>query len=289
MDTVFKSPTQTVTIGPDQPFVIIGERINPTGRKVLTEQMLAMNMDMVCRDALRQVEAGAHMLDINCGVPSDGIEPDIMRAAVKAVQAITDVPLSIDSSIVAALEAGLSTYQGKALVNSVTGEDERLDHVLPLVKKYGAAVIGICNDQTGISNDPQVRFAVAQKIVARAEKYGIPPEDILLDPLVLTVSADDRAAQNTLETLRLIKEKLGVNMTCGASNVSFGLPWRESINATFLSMLIAAGMPSAITNPLKPELKRTVLAADLLMGHDPYAGNLITAFREEQKQEKQEA
>jgi 5-methyltetrahydrofolate--homocysteine methyltransferase len=285
METLLSSPSRTVSIGPDQPFVIIGERINPTGRKVLTEQMLAMNMDMVRRDALRQVEAGAHMLDVNAGVPGDRIEPDILKAAVQAVQSVVDVPLSIDSSMVDALDAGLSVYQGKALVNSVTGEDERLDAVLPLVKKYGAAVIGIANDQTGISGDPQVRLSVAQKIVARAEHYGIPPEDILIDPLVLTVSADDRAAMATLETIRLVKEKLGVNMTCGASNVSFGLPWREAVNMVFLSMTIAAGLPSAITNPLKPEIRQTVLAADLLMGRDAFAANFIGAFRAAQKQE----
>jgi 5-methyltetrahydrofolate--homocysteine methyltransferase len=219
------------------------------------------------------------MLDVNAGVPVDGVEPDILKAAIQAIQSVTDAPLSIDSSIVAALDAGLSVYRGKALVNSVTGEDERLEAVLPLVKKYGAAVIGIANDETGISHDPQVRLRVATKILAQAEKHGIKPEDVLIDPLVLTVSADDRAALITLETIHLIKDKLGVNLTCGASNVSFGLPWREAINSAFLAMTIAAGLPSAITNPLKPELKRTVLAADLLMGHDSYAANFITAYR----------
>jgi 5-methyltetrahydrofolate--homocysteine methyltransferase len=285
METLLSSPSQTVIISPEQPFVIIGERINPTGRKQLTEQMLAMNMDMVCRDALRQVEAGAHMLDVNAGVPVDGVEPDILKAAIHAVQKITDVPLSIDSSVVEALEAGLAVYQGKALVNSVTGEEERLDRVLPIVKKYGAAVIGIANDETGISNDPQVRLSVAEKILRHAEKYGIPAEDVLIDPLVLTVSADDQAAQNTLETIHLIKTKLGVNMTCGASNISFGLPWREVINSAFLAMAIAAGLQSAITNPLKTEVRRTIYAADLLMGHDSYSANFITAFRAAQAQE----
>ncbi len=285
MNTELRSPSRTVTIGPDHPFVIIGERINPTGRKVLMEQMRATNMDMVQRDALRQVEAGAHMLDINAGVPGEGIEPEILKAAIKAVQSVVDVPLSLDSSMVAALDAGLSVYQGKALVNSVTGEDERLDAVLPLVKKYGAAVIGIANDQSGISSDPKVRLAAAQKIISRAEHYGIPPEDILIDPLVLTVSADDHAAMATLETIHLIKDKLGVNMTCGASNVSFGLPWREVVNMVFLSMVIAAGVPAAITNPLKPEIRRAVLAADLLLGHDPFSANFITAFREAREQE----
>lgn len=285
METILSSPSSTVTISPEQPFVIIGERINPTGRKHLTEQMLAMNMDMVCRDATRQVEAGAHMLDVNAGVPVDGVEPDILKAAIQAIQRVVDVPLSIDSSVVAALEAGLSVYQGKALVNSVTGEEERLDRVLPVVKKYGAAVIGIANDETGISNDSQVRLSVAQKIMRSAEKYGIPPEDVLIDPLVLTISADDQAAQNTLETIHLIKEKLGVNMTCGASNISFGLPWREVINSAFLAMAIAAGLQSAITNPLKTDVRRAIFAADLLMGHDPYSANFISAFRAAQAQE----
>jgi 5-methyltetrahydrofolate--homocysteine methyltransferase len=208
-----------------------------------------------------------------------------MRLAVKSLQETVDVPLSIDSSVIAALEAGLSVYQGKALVNSVTGEDERLEAVLPLVKKYGAAVVGIPNDETGISSDPQVRLRIARKIVQRAQDHGIPPEDILMDPLVLTVSADQTAAQGTLETIRLIRQELGVNMTCGASNISFGLPWRETINTAFLVMAIAAGLTSAITNPLKDELRRTVLAANLLMGHDEYAANFITAFRDAQAKE----
>lgn len=284
MDTILSSASKTVVIGPEHPFVIIGERINPTGRKVLTQQMLDMNMDMVRRDALRQVEAGAHALDINAGVPDDVAEIEIMRAAIQAVQAVVDVPLSIDSSVVKALEAGLSVYQGKALVNSVTGEDERLETVLPLVKKYGAAVVCIANDETGISNDPHERLKVAQKIVHRAQDHGIPPEDLLLDPLVLTVSADHTAALATLETIRLIRETLGVNMVCGASNVSFGLPWRVHINSAFLSMAIAAGLTCAITNPLETEIHRAILASDLLMGHDPYGGNFISAYRQAQQQ-----
>jgi 5-methyltetrahydrofolate--homocysteine methyltransferase len=283
METIIASAKQTVIISPEQPFVIIGERINPTGRKQLTAQMLEMKMDMVCRDALRQVEAGAHVLDINAGVPADGVEPAILRLAIQAVQAITDVPLSIDSSMIDALEAGLSVYQGKALVNSVTGEEERLEQILPLVKKYGAAVIGIANDDSGISNEPEERLKVAKRIVQRAQDYGIPPADVLIDPLCLTVSADDQAALVTFETMRLIRSELGVNMTCGASNVSFGLPWRPTVNATFLAMAIHAGLPSAITNPLESEIRRAIYAADLLMGHDAFAGNLIGAFRAEKK------
>lgn len=287
MNTTISSAGQTVTIGPDHPFVIIGERINPTGRKVLTAQMIERNMSMVCRDARRQVEAQAHILDVNAGVPVDGIEPEILQLAIKSVQETVDVPISIDSSVVEALDAGLSVYEGKALVNSVTYEDERLETVLPLVKKYGAAVVGVANDDTGISNDPEERLRIARLLVERAADHGIPAKNVVIDPLALTVSADDNAAQVTLETIRLIRENLGVNMTCGASNISFGLPWRPTINSAFLSMAIAAGLTSAITNPLEAEIRHTIFAADLLMGHDPYAGNLIQAFRSERKRQQE--
>lgn len=287
MQTVISSQSKTAIIGPDQPFVIIGERINPTGRKILTQQMMDLNMEIVRRDALRQVKAGAHVLDVNAGVPDDDVEPAILAAAIRALYEVVDVPISIDSSVYEALVAGLNVYQGKALVNSVTGEDERLELILPLVKKYDAAVVGVSNDETGISNDPQERLKVARKIVNRAQDYGIPPEDVLIDPLVLTVSADDQAALATLETIHLIREELGVNMTCGASNVSFGLPWRASLNTTFLSMAIAAGLTSAITNPLETEVRHCVLAANLLLGHDPFSGNFIMAYRAEKKQEKE--
>ena len=286
MDTVISSAKKTVIIGPDHPFVIIGERINPTGRKILTAQMIDRNMSMVCRDARRQVDADAHVLDVNAGVPVDGVEPAILSQAIQAVQETVDVPISIDSSVVEALEAGLSVYEGKALVNSVTYEDERLETVLPLVKKYGAAVVGVANDDTGISDDPHERLRIATQIVERAADHGIPAEDVVIDPLALTVSADDNAALITLETIRLIRENLGVNMTCGASNISFGLPWRPTVNAAFLSMAIATGLTSAITNPLETEIRHTIYAADLLMGHDAYAGNLIKAFRTERKREQ---
>lgn len=283
MDTVISSAQKTVVIGPDHPFVIIGERINPTGRKVLTAQMIDRNMSMVCRDARRQVEAAAHILDVNAGVPVDGVEPEILQLAINAVQQTVDVPISIDSSVVDALAAGLSVYEGKALVNSVTYEEERLETVLPLVKKYGAAVVGVANDDSGISNDPQERLRIATLLVERAADHGIPAADVVIDPLALTVSADDNACLITLETIRLVRENLGVNMTCGASNISFGLPWRPAVNAAFLSMAIAAGLTSAITNPLEAEIRRTIYAADLLMGHDAYAGNLIQAFRAEKR------
>jgi 5-methyltetrahydrofolate--homocysteine methyltransferase len=284
METILSSAHKAVSIGPERPFVIIGERINPTGRKKLTEQLLNLDMQLVCRDAVRQVAAGAHMLDINAGVPDDR-EPEILRAAILAVQQEVDVPLSIDSSVIPALKAALGAYQGKPLINSVTGEDERLDVILPLVKEYGAAVVGVANDETGISPDPQVRLAIAKKIVQRAADYGIPPEDVLIDPLVLAVSADDSTAQTTLRTIRLIREELGVNMICGASNVSFGLPWRVSINATFLSIAIAAGLNSAITNPLEAEIRRCALSADLLLGHDPFAASFLSAYRTAKAQE----
>ena len=253
-ETVLSSATKEVVIGFDRPFVIIGERINPTGRKQLAEEMKAGNFDTVIADALAQVAAGAQMLDVNAGIPLAD-EPAILRHTVELVQSITDVPLSIDSSIVEALEAGLSVYQGKALVNSVTGEDEQMDRVLPLVAKYGAAVVAISNDETGISEDPDVRFAVAQKIVSRAADYGIPKEDIVVDPLVMPIGAMGTAGRQVFRLVRRLKEELGVNSTCGASNVSFGLPNRPTLNAAFLPMAIASGLTSAITSPLHDEVR----------------------------------
>lgn len=267
MVTVVKSLTREVSIGPDLPFVILGERINPTGRKLLAAEMAAGNFDRVRADALAQVEAGAHMLDVNAGIPLAD-EPALLAQAVRVVQSVTDVPLSIDSSIVEALAAGLAVYQGKALVNSVTGEEERLEKVLPLVKQYGAAVIGIANDETGISEDPDVRFRVAKKIVERAESYGIPREDVLIDPLAMPVGAVREAAVTLFKLVRRLREELGVNTVCGASNISFGLPGRPTLNATFLAMAIGAGMTCAITNPLEEEIRRAILAADVMMGHD---------------------
>lgn len=265
--TIVSSASKTVTIGPGLPFTIIGERINPTGRKLLAREMAAGNYDRVVKDALAQTEAGAHMLDVNAGIPLAD-EPAIMAEAIQLVQSVTDVPLSIDSSIVAALESGLSVYQGKALVNSVTGEEERLESVLPLVKKYNAAVIGISNDETGISEDPDVRFAVAKKIVERAQDHGIPAEDVLIDPLVMPIGAVRMAGQQVFTIVGRCRDELGVNTCCGASNVSFGLPNRAPLNTAFLAMAIAAGLTSAITNPLEDEIRRGILAADVMMGHD---------------------
>ncbi len=267
MDTILQSRTRTVRIGPERPFTLIGERINPTGRKLLGQEMAAGNYDRVRADALAQAAAGAHLLDVNAGIPLAD-EPAILAEAIRVVQSVTDLPLSIDSSIVVALAAGLAAYEGKALVNSVTGEEERLESVLPLVKKHGAAVIGISNDETGISEDPDVRFAVAKKIVERALDYGIPREDVIIDPLVMPIGAVRYAGRQVFAIVRRCREELGVNTCCGASNVSFGLPERAPLNATFLTMAIAAGLTAAITNPLEPEIKRAILAADVMMGHD---------------------
>ena len=277
--TVVSSATREVALGFDQPFVIIGERINPTGRKLLAEEMKAGDFSRVERDALAQVEAGAHMLDVNAGIPLAD-EPRILAETIRLVQSLVDVPLSIDSSIVDALEAGLAAYRGKPLVNSVTGEEERLERVLPLVRKYGAAVVAISNDDTGISEDTDVRFEVARKIVERAADHGIPRGDVIVDPLVMPIGAMATAGQQVFRLLRRLKDELGVNTTCGASNVSFGLPNREGINGAFLPMAIASGLTSAITNPLLPEVKRAVMAADVLMGNDRDASRWIRAFRE---------
>ena len=281
MQTVVRSRSKEVVISSERPFVIIGERINPTGRKILAAEMKAGVMDRVRADAIAQVEAGAQMLDVNAGVP--GIdEPALLVAAIKAVSEVTDVPLCIDSSVIEALEAALAVYEGKALVNSVTAEDERMDRILPIVKKYGAAVIGMSNDETGITMVPQERVEIARRIIDRARYYGIPAEDVVIDPIAMTVAADPQAGVITLETMRLIREQLSNNMTCGASNVSFGLPDRPIVNAAFFSVAMHAGLTCAITNPLVPEVRKAVLASDLLLGHDEYAMRWISTFRQEQ-------
>ncbi len=278
-DTVVSSATREVIIGFERPFVMIGERINPTGRKILAAEMAAGDFSRVESDARAQVAAGAHMLDVNAGIPLAD-EPAILAKAVQLVQSITDLPLSIDSSIVAALEAGLAVYKGKALVNSVTGEEERLEAVLPLIKKYGAAVVAISNDETGIFEDPDVRFEVAKKIVHRAADYGIPASDVVVDPLVMPIGAINKAGVQVLHLLHRLKHELKVNTTCGASNVSFGLPAREAVSATFLTMAIGAGMTSAIMNPLHLEIVKACMAADVMMGHDPDCARWIRKFRE---------
>ncbi|HET7010499.1 MAG TPA: dihydropteroate synthase [Anaerolineales bacterium] len=278
METVLTSPTKEVIIGPDRPFVIIGERINPTNRSRLAAEMASGNFERVQADALAQVAAGAHLLDVNAGIPLAD-EPAILAEAIRVLQALVDVPLCIDSSIMAALEAGLAAYQGKPLVNSVTGEEERLERVLPLVKKHGAAVIGVSNDETGISEDPQVRFAVAKRIVERAEAMGISRQDVLIDPLVMPIGAMRSAGPSAFAILRRIRDELGVNTVCGASNVSFGLPDRVTLNATFLTMAIASGLTSAITNPMEEPIRKAILAADVMMGRDENCATWLEAHR----------
>jgi len=267
VDTILSSKTKEVVIGAGRPFVIIGERINPTGRKLLAAEMAAGNYERVKVDAIAQVAAGAHMLDINAGIPLAD-EPRILAEAIQLVQALTDAPISIDSSIVEALESGLAVVEGKPLLNSITGEDERLEHLLPLVKKYGCAFIGISNDETGISEDPDERFAVAKKIVERAMDYGIPRSDVLIDPLLMPIGAMASAARSVFRILNRCRDELGVNTCCGASNVSFGLPHRPALNGVFLAMAISNGLTSAITNPIEAEIKQAIMAADVFMGHD---------------------
>lgn len=278
-ETIVSSASKEVKIGFDEPFVIIGERINPTGRKLLAAEMKSGDFSRVEKDAISQVNAGAHMLDVNAGIPLAD-EPALLAKAIKIVQAVTDVPLSIDSSIVAALESGLSVYQGKALINSVTGEEDRLETVLPLVAKYGAAVVAISNDETGISEDPDVRFEVARKIVNRASDYGISHEDVVVDPLVMPIGAINSAGKQVIHLVRRLRNELKVNTTCGASNISFGLPNRNGINASFLAMAIGSGMTSAITSPLHPEVMQAILGANVMMGKDPHCSNWISCYRD---------
>lgn len=277
-DTVVSSDRKEIVIGFERPFCVIGERINPTGRKLLMEEMKKGDFSRVEAEAVAQVEAGATMLDINAGIPLAD-EPAILAETIKLVQGLVDVPLSIDSSIVAALESGLSVYKGKPLVNSVTGEQERLEAVLPLVKKYGAAVVAISNDETGISEDPDERYAIAKKIVEHAADYGIPASDIIVDPLVMPVGAVNKAGASVFRLIRRLHDELKVNTTCGASNISFGLPNRHAMNATFLSMAIGAGMTSAITNPLHAPEMMAIKGADVAMGHDPNCRHWIKAAR----------
>ena len=278
-ETIISSATKEIRIGFDQPFVIIGERINPTGRKMLAKEMAEGDFSRVEKDALAQVAAGAHMLDVNAGIPLAD-EPGILAETIKLVQSLTDVPLSIDSSIVAALEAGLEVYQGKALLNSVTGEEERLESVLPLVKKYNCAVVAISNDETGISEDPDVRFEVAKKIVERADDHGIPRADVVVDPLVMPIGAMGTAGVQVMQLVRRLREELKVNTTCGASNVSFGLPNRDGVNAAFLTMAMASGLTSAITNPLHDSIMQAVMGGDVMLGKDSNCANWIRKYRE---------
>lgn len=278
-ETVVSSAKKEWVIGFERPFTVIGERINPTGRKMLAQEMAAGDFSRVEADAVAQVKAGAHMLDVNAGIPLAD-EPKILADTVKLVQSLVDVPLCIDSSIIKALESGLSVYQGKALVNSVTGEEENLEAVLPLVKKHEAAVVAISNDETGISQDPDVRFQVAKKIVERAEDHGIPRSDVVVDPLVMPVGAVNTAGRQVGALLWRLQKELKVNSTCGASNVSFGLPNRNGLTASFLSMGITMGLTTAIMNPLHEPEMQAVRGADVMMGHDPDCMRWMRAYRD---------
>jgi 5-methyltetrahydrofolate--homocysteine methyltransferase len=279
MDTVLRSRSAEVVIGPAQPFCVIGERINPTGRRLFQDQLRRGDLSRLETDVAQQVAGGAMMLDINMGAPLAD-ETELMVQAVRLVQAACDLPLCLDSSIVEVLEAGLAAYEGKALVNSVTAEDERLDAILPLVKRHGAAVIALPNDEEEIPEDPRRRLELARKILDVATgRYGIPAEDIVIDPLAMPVGADTTMVLRTLETIALVHDELGLNMTLGASNVSFGMPDRGSIGAAFLPMAIRSGLTSAIMDARSPELVRSVKAADLLLDRDPWGAAWIAAHR----------
>jgi len=278
MHTVLSSASKEITMGNDLPFVIIGERINPTGRKVFQEKLRAGDLSTIEVDVADQVAGGADMLDVNMGVPLTD-EPALLAQAIQLVQSLTDLPICIDSSVVEALEAGLAVYQGKALINSMTGEDDRMEAILPLVKKYDAAIIALPNDETGIPMTAPERMLIVEKIVAAVEKAGISLENLLIDPLAMTVGADPEAVKNTLETIYQIKEKYDLNMSIGGSNVSFGLPNRHALNAAFIPMAMAAGLTSAIMDARTPSVVESVRASDLLIGNDAWGGNWITRFR----------
>ncbi|MBO6891058.1 MAG: methyltetrahydrofolate cobalamin methyltransferase [Roseibium sp.] len=283
--TVVASATKEIVIGFDQPFCVIGERINPTGRKKLAAEMVEGNFETVKSDALAQVAAGATMLDVNAGVTAvnpNETEPPLLVKTLEIVQELTDVPLSIDSSVTEAIKAGLEVTKGRPLVNSVTGEEEKLEAILPLIKKYDVPVVAISNDESGISEDPDVRFEVAKKIVERAADFGIPAHDIVVDPLVMPIGAMGTAGQQVFQLLRRLREELKVNTTCGLSNISFGLPHRHGINAGFIPMVIGAGMTSAIMNPCRPQEMEAVRAANVLNGTDPNCQEWIMTYRDHQ-------
>jgi len=279
METILKSKQQTVVIGPEHSLVIIGERINPTGRKVLAHALEKGNLKLVQEEAARQVQDGAHVLDINVGV--SGIdEPRLLSEVIQAVSEVAEVPLCIDSALSKALEAGLEAYGGKALVNSVNGEERKLKEVLPLVKKFGAAVIGLTMDNEGIPQEAEKRLDIARRIVEAAQKEGIPAEDVVIDPLAMAISTNHLAALETLKAIRLIRDDLGVNQTLGASNISFGLPERHAINGIFLALAVLQGVTCAIIDPTVWEVRRAVLATDLLLGKDEWCINFIRVYRE---------
>ena len=278
MHTVLRSASREVVIGPDRPFCIIGERINPTGRKAFQAQLQAGDLSQLEIDAAEQT--AADLLDVNVGDPLAD-EVGLMGQAIPLVQGLTGQPLCIDSSVIEALEAGLAAYQGKALVNSVTGENERLEAILPIVAKHGAAVIGLANAED-IPMEPERRLEVAKKIVSVAGDYGIPPEDVVIDPLAMPVGAEPRAVTLFLETVRLIRDELGVNMTCGASNTSFGLPGRHTLGAAFLAIAQSHGLTSAIMDARNVETVEAVRATDFLLGHDEWGAAWIANHRAKQ-------
>jgi 5-methyltetrahydrofolate--homocysteine methyltransferase len=280
VDTVVESPSRTVAIGPEQPFCVIGERINPTGRKAFQAQLQAGDLSQLETDVAQQVAGGADLLDVNVGDPLAD-EIDLMGKAIPLVQGLCELPLCIDSSVIEALEAGLAAYEGKALVNSVTGEDERLEAILPLVAKHGAAVIGLANDDE-IPMEPERRVEIAKKIVSVAGDHGIPPEDVIIDPLAMPVGAEPRAVTLFVETLRLLREELGVNTTCGAGNTSFGLPGRHTLGAAFLAVAQSHGLTSAIMDSRRPEMVDAVRATDFLLGRDEWGAAWIRIYRERQ-------
>jgi 5-methyltetrahydrofolate--homocysteine methyltransferase len=278
MHTVVQSASKTVTIGHDQPFVIIGERINPTGRKKFQELLRAGDLSTIAVDVESQIKGGADMLDVNMGVPLTD-EPALLSKAIKMIQGISDIPICIDSSVIEALQAGLEAYEGKALVNSMTGEDDRMELILPLIKKHNAAIIALPNDEIGIPATAAERIVITEKIIRTVEKHGISLDNLVIDPLAMTVGADPEAVKITLETIHLIREKFGLNMTLGASNISFGLPNRHALNAAFLPAAMSHGLTCAVMDARTPAINEAVRAADLLLGMDQWGGNWITRFR----------
>ncbi len=285
MKTVLTSAKKTVVISPEDPFVVIGERINPTNRKKLAEELKRFDFTRVKTDALAQVEAGAQVIDVNCGVPGAD-EPALLKGAVEILQATIDAPLSLDSSVVEALEAALPVYKGKALINSVTGDDKLLDRLLPVVKKYDARVIGITHDESGIKNDAKARFAVAQKIVRRAEEHGIPKENVIIDPICMPIGANTKLGAVTLESIRLVHDNLGVNISIGAGNVGFGLPDRPTQTASIILLGMSLGLTASIANPLEHEIYRAVLAGDLMLGKDGFGMKWMGYYRKREAEVK---
>jgi 5-methyltetrahydrofolate--homocysteine methyltransferase len=282
MQTKLSYKDEVVIISPDHPFRIIGERINPTRRKKMATSMAVGDFSIVQEDAINQVKAGAHILDVNAGIPG-GDEPALLRGAVQAVMEVVDVPLCLDSANPDALKAALEVYPGKALINSTTAENTMMEEIFPLASEYKSAVIGVITDDNGIPATPKERLATAKQLITHAADYGIPREDVVIDCLALTVGADPNAGKVTLESIELIHNELGVNINLGASNVSFGLPDRRTINIAFLALAISRGMTTAITDPTVPEIQTILLACDLLMGHDEYGMNWIKAYRKRSK------